>query len=302
MEKVMLPDIHRRIVNAKYIFERASSVQAEYNEISQSISLLLMHDAIELLMLSILDHLNVIAPKKREFMEFWSIMKQANYPDPPDKIAMESLNTMRVALKHKGVLPNPKEVRELLSRARGFFENVLKSYCNLSYADVSLIDLVPDQNVRAILTEARRKFLDQDKDNAMIDLQVAFHKIQQPEGKTLPRLEVPRQPNWPSELRIAGWEAYLSNLHSFLLESASVTNALMFGIDPVRYATFKQTGPNLQWSVAGTYTAMLFRSYQDITLEAFEDFVWFLIDYALKVSEAYIPTVVRTWARVPVAI
>jgi len=87
----MLADIHRRIVNAKYILERASAIQAEANEMSQSISLLLTHDAVELLMLSVLDHLNVPAPKKREFLDFWSFMKQAHHPDPPDKIAMESL-------------------------------------------------------------------------------------------------------------------------------------------------------------------------------------------------------------------
>jgi hypothetical protein len=46
----MHQDIHRRIVNAKYVMERAASVQAERNEMSQSISVLLMHDAVELLM------------------------------------------------------------------------------------------------------------------------------------------------------------------------------------------------------------------------------------------------------------
>ena len=50
----MLPDIHRRIVNAKYIFERATGIQTEDAEMSLSIALLLAHDAIELLMLAVL--------------------------------------------------------------------------------------------------------------------------------------------------------------------------------------------------------------------------------------------------------
>jgi hypothetical protein len=287
-------DIYRRIVNAKYVLERASSIQAERNEMSQSISLLLTHDAVELLMIAILDHLNVPMSKKREFMDFWGLLKQAGHQDPPDKTAMESLNTIRIGLKHKGVLPNPNEVRDLLTRARGFFENILKSYCNTSYADISLVDLVPDQDVRATLIEARRKFLSGDKDHAMVDLQLAFHKMQQPEGKVLPRLQAPKAPTLPNELRRAGWEEYLKQLHSFLQSNASITNALMLGIDPLRYSDFTQTGPTLQWNMAGTYTVMFWQSYDTVSLERFDDLIAFLIDYALKVSEAYIPKIVRT--------
>jgi hypothetical protein len=53
----MHPDIHRRRVNAKYVLERASSVQAERNEMITSIAVLLLHDAIELLMIAVLDRL-----------------------------------------------------------------------------------------------------------------------------------------------------------------------------------------------------------------------------------------------------
>jgi uncharacterized membrane protein len=55
----MLPDIHRRVVYAKYVLERADKMQAESNEMSLSIALLLMHDAIELLMIAVLDHLKI---------------------------------------------------------------------------------------------------------------------------------------------------------------------------------------------------------------------------------------------------
>jgi hypothetical protein len=53
----MHQDIHRRIVNAKYVLERAGSIQAERNEMSQSICVLLMHDSVELLMIAVLDDL-----------------------------------------------------------------------------------------------------------------------------------------------------------------------------------------------------------------------------------------------------
>jgi hypothetical protein len=77
----MLPDIHRRIVHAKYVLERAAKIQAEGNEMSLSISLLLMHDAVELLMLAVLDYLKVTPKNKREFMDFWPDIEKDGHPN-----------------------------------------------------------------------------------------------------------------------------------------------------------------------------------------------------------------------------
>ncbi len=260
---------------------------------SQSVCVLLMHDAVELLMIAVLDHLNIAAPKKREFMDFWGLIKQMTQQDAPDKAAMESLNTIRVALKHKGVSPNSNDVRDLLTRTKGFFENILKSHCGVSYADVSLVDLVPDQDVRTTLIEARRKFLSGDKDHAMVELQLAFHKLKYCNGNDLPKLRAPKAPTLTGELRRGGWEQYLSQLHCFLEISATYTNALMLGIDPYRYSDFERSGPVLQWTMAGTYTVVFAKSYESVSIERFDELTAFLIDYALKVSEAYIPRAIQ---------
>jgi len=281
----MLPDIRRRIVNAKYVLERAAGIQAESNEMSISISLLLIHDAIELLMLAVLDHRNIKAKERREFMDFWTDIKQAGLPVPPDDIPMRSLNKLRVGLKHHGNLPNSQTVRDLLPRARGFFENVLKSYCDLDYEDVSLIDLIADEEVREILKVARQKFIEGDKTTAMTDLKVAFHKIEHPGGKGLPKLHAPRKPSLPSQIdREVG--PYLEQLHDFLDRCATRTNLLTIGVDLRRYADFTRSGPALLWSVTGKYQAQhSVMGYEHVSSEKFDGFIAFLIDYALKVSE-----------------
>ena len=92
----MLPDILRRIVVAKYVLQRASKMQDEGNEVSLSISLLLMHDAVEMLMIAVLDHLKISVRPKREFTNFWSEIKQAGHPEVPDSVAMQSLNKLRL--------------------------------------------------------------------------------------------------------------------------------------------------------------------------------------------------------------
>ena len=283
----MLPDIHRRVVNAKYILERAARMQRESNEMSIAVSLLLMHDAVELLMHAVLDHLSV--KKKYEFMGFWSAIKEAGYPEPHDYAPMETLNKLRVGLKHSGILPRSQTVQELLPRARGFFENVLKAYCAVDYASVSLIDLIADEEVRSLLNEAQSKFSSGDKVGGLTNLKIALHKVENPKGKHLPLMQAPSTPRIPNEMARAGWDQYLNHLHPFLGESASRMNATMLGVDPIRYAAFVRSTPNVQWSMAGTHTVIMMRSYDSVSQADFTELLDFIIEYAVKASEAYIP-------------
>lgn len=287
----MLPDIHRRIVNAKYVLERAARTQSESNEMSMAISLLLMHDAVELLMHAVLDHLSL--KKKFEFMTFWATIKEGGYPEPPDHAPMEVLNKLRAGLKHSGILPRPQTAQELLPRARGFFENVLKAYCSLDYAGVSLIDLVPDEEVRAFLNEAQSKFASGDKPGALTSLKLALHKIEYPKGKRLALMQAPAKPRIPSEMGRAGWDQYLDQIHSFLDQAASRMNAAMLGVDPVRYGAFVRSTPLVQWAMSGNYTVIMTSTYDKVSEAQFAEMLDFLIEYALKASEAYIP--IASW-------
>ena len=274
MVTAMLPDIRRRIVNAKYVLEREARIQAESNEMSLSISLLLMHDAVELLMLAVLDHLQLATRKRREFMDFWSDIKQAGHAEPPDFVLMDSLNKLRVGLKHNGNLPHPQAVRDLLPRVMGFFENVLKAYCGLSYSDVSLIDLVPDQEVCSLLHDAQKMFSSGKKAEALTNLKIALHKVEHPKAKHLSLLQAPRKPSLPSEVARAGWGKYLDELDSFLRESALRTNAAMFGVDPARYGSFIRNTPIVQWSVSGKSTVVLTSTYSAVSEEDFTEMVF----------------------------
>jgi hypothetical protein len=113
------------------------------------------------------------------------------------------------------ILPRSQTVQELLPRTRGFFENVLKAYCGLDYAGVSLIDLVPDQEARDLLNGAQSKFASGDKAGAVTNLKLAFHEVENPKGKRLPLMQAPAKPRIPSEMGRAGWDQYLNQLHSF---------------------------------------------------------------------------------------
>jgi hypothetical protein len=285
----MLPDILKRVVYAKYVLQRAAGLQAESNELSLSVSLLLMHDAVELLMLAVLDDLQIPPKKNREFMDFWPLVRDSGRQEPPDKIPMDSLNRLRVSLKHAGNQPHPPTVRELLPRVRGFFENVLQAYSGISYADISMIDLVQDQEVRDLIKGAQAKF-SCDKPEALRSLKIALHKLENPAGMHLPLLHPPAKPRLSSDMAKSGWDQYLNQLHSFLGQSAVRANAAMLGIDPVRYGVFLSKTPNVIWSYSGESQTVHTSTYQHVSENDFSEMIDFLIDYALKASEAYVST------------
>src|SRR5438445_9459587 len=130
------PDIRKRLLYAKYLLSRAKKAQIERNELAVAVSLLLMHDASELLMLAIADHLQL--GSKWSFMEFWEKVKKSGLKEPGHRIPMEQLNSLRVGLKHKGTLPHAQTVRDLMPRVDAFCEEVTKDLLGLDFAELSL--------------------------------------------------------------------------------------------------------------------------------------------------------------------
>src|SRR2546428_10766989 len=91
--------------------------------------------------------------------------KRKEPTEPPQRILMDSLNNMRVGLKHKGNLPNAQRVRDLLPRVESFCEDVTKMYLQVDFGELSLADLVADEDVRNALRDAQ-KALTKDKNDA----------------------------------------------------------------------------------------------------------------------------------------
>ena len=88
-------------------------------------------------------------------------------------------------------------------------------------ADIRLIDLILSRSYRIkrsrqYLSELARKLEAGDKSSAMADLKIAFHKLEKPSGKHLPKLQAPKKPSLPREMVRARWEDYLGQSIRFL--------------------------------------------------------------------------------------
>ncbi|MGI4756596.1 MAG: hypothetical protein ACRYGF_07075 [Janthinobacterium lividum] len=285
----MLPDILQRVVNAKYILERAFLIQDEESEAGSSIALLLAHDAVEMLMLAALDHVGAKPSSKRNFMDFWADMKRATDREPGDRIPLESLNKLRVGLKHNGNQPHQQTVKALLPRCKGFFENVLSGYCNLQYASISLLDLIGDLEVAALIKKAEESFSSGQKDHAMMHLKFAYYRILDPVDRYLPLITVPKKPPTSRALQQLGLDKYFADLSSFLSQSVSTTNANILKVDHANYMEYNVIGPGIIWSWAGIAQVQFMQSFAHFTAEDFSRWKVFLVDFALKAQSAYLP-------------
>jgi hypothetical protein len=180
-----------------------------------------------------------------------------------------------------------RQLKILPSEAK-VFENLLSAYCDLVYADVSLVEMITDSEVVALIKKAEDSFRAGDRSSAMLHLKFAFHKIAHPEGKYLPLLTAPEAPTISSELRATGFAPYFKQLHSFLNESSQTANANLLKIDRGLYVAFQKSSPFIRWSMTGTAIAQSSTDHRGLSGEEFHAWREFIIDYAFKAQAAYL--------------
>jgi hypothetical protein len=278
-------DIRKRLLYAKYLLSRARRAQGEGDELGVAISLLLMHDAAEMLMLAVADHLQVNMPKKWDFMDFWTEIRK-NHAEPPQRIAMESMNKMRVALKHNGTLPHAQTVRDLLPRLETLCEEAANTYLDgLNFGELSLADLVENDEVRNLLVEARQAFATSNKAEAFLKLKVAFDMLNRQLADKVQLISTPRSVvsgQWPHDIR-----QIVKRYEELFAKMADTINMLTLGIDPIKHASFSRISPAVSWTASGMYHSHTWRTYDDIPAQVFETNFNFVVEVSLRISEVF---------------
>lgn len=276
------PDLRKRLLYTKYLLFRAKREQAERNDLGVAVSLLLMHDASELIMLAVADHLQL--GSKWSFMEFWEKVKQSGRKEPGHRIPMEQLNGLRVGLKHKGTLPHVQTVRDLMPRVDAFCEEVTKDLLDLDFAELSLADLVANDDVRSTLREAEQALANGDKNDAFLKVRLAFDKLHRSISANVALIEEPDSISIPSGAVSHGMKSSVERFQKTVLESVQTLNVMMLGIDPVRYRFFIAETPHVSWTASGLYQSVTLRDHSDAPNEVFHTCFEFVVEVALNAA------------------
>jgi hypothetical protein len=275
-------DVRKRILYTKYLLFRAKKALTEPSDLGVAVSLLLMHDASELLMLAVTDHLQLASNWR--FMEFWEKVKQKGHKEPGQRIPMEQLNSLRVGLKHKGILPHAQSVRDLMPRVEAFCEEIAKDLLDIDFPELSLADLISDNDVRKSLRTAQQALAAGEKGNAYLNLRLAFDKLQRLISKDISHIRKPKGIKIPTSALPSDTRKGLLNLQSTVFDIVGTLNTLMLGIDPVRYRFLLSNTPAVSWTLSGNYQALFTHDYSQVPDEVFQTLFEFVVEVALNAA------------------
>src|SRR6266700_1150673 len=106
------PPTMTRLAFVRLLFQQGTD-QSQLPEPLNATSVLSLHDASELLLGAIADHLGASLPKHLPFMDHWKNLSPDRLPggvELPARQRMDRVNELRNALKHKGTLPSKAAV------------------------------------------------------------------------------------------------------------------------------------------------------------------------------------------------
>ena len=141
------------------LYELARENLSSANDLSLSIGVNLIQDAVETFLLAVGEHVNAPTLSNTSFDRYFELIDQKITPkELPFRAKLIALNKLRVNAKHYGLAPSQSETQGLIITIREFFDEVAKSILGLSFASVSLIDLVRDGNAKELLKSAEESF------------------------------------------------------------------------------------------------------------------------------------------------
>jgi hypothetical protein len=289
----MTPDLMKRLIYSKYLFTRAKSLQQIGNELSSAEALLAAHDSVEMLMRVIMDHLGA-APKADRFMEFYKTVEERTGAEPPYESAMDRLNHLRVSFKHKGNLPHPDVVADLMPSVAAFCVESTDRYLGLKYEAVSLCDLVQDAEARDGVREAERAYSEGKVPDALLALGKAFDKLHGDACRTHSsaliqqgfscRLDTVRI--LQNEHRRLEESLGLDQLRKLLQQVIDTVDVIILGIDPGRFRRFSDSTPLRSYSAFGDMMYGWQRDPQTLTSGDFDFCHQFVIEFALRLASS----------------
>ena len=144
--------------------------QSRSSELTSFFSILSFHDSIEMF-------LKLAAEKKgksdcQHFMDYWD-----RIPELTLKETLRNLNSRRVNLKHKGLIPGKIEIATSRVNATDFFEQNTPIIFGLQFSEISLFDLIKFTKPKEYLINAQNG-LDTNKiDTCIEEVTKAFYEL-----------------------------------------------------------------------------------------------------------------------------
>lgn len=164
----------RRLGFIRYLYEGAVQ-QSHQSGLRQATSILTFHDAVEMaLVLGLLHH--DLRLRDQNFSQYWRELEEAGVT-LTQRSTMETMNRVRVDLKHRGIMPAQVEIESARVHVRDFFVENIPIMFGLNLEDASLVPMVFYTEARGHLEQAEVQMKQHLYNDAMTKIAFAFHAL-----------------------------------------------------------------------------------------------------------------------------
>ncbi|TIX50336.1 hypothetical protein [Alteraurantiacibacter aquimixticola] len=166
----------QQILLARYYLHLASEQMVSPQQSSKFVAINLLHEAIEATLIACADHLNAKLPDRCTFEQYLDkIDDKLADRELPLRARILQFNRARVAAKHHLTLPNDEFIDLMGKIVPEFIRDTVLIVFDKNIDEVSLIDLVEDENLKEYLRESQIHISSGDFYESLISSRKAFY-------------------------------------------------------------------------------------------------------------------------------
>lgn len=295
-----------------------------------SSAVLTFHDVCEFLFIVAVEHVGTGQEISLRETFLTNINKKFRGPDGrlmSSRDAVERLAGYRDAFKHRGAIPGPDQLESARRDATRFLESNCPRFFGLEFADISMLHIVPQQEVRDHLKAARQLAETDNIAGAMGELALAFDQLLTDwgRGKRLRGSAFLSAPfdltrTYRTDRRLdfyptpsdQGLRQTMSSLASSVkqefknvdTELETIRDLLriqMAGVDMAGYLRFAMIAPEVSKSMGGGRTPLDMEGQLHYTPANYDSCELFVVDSALRMAQSdfklWMPQTFGDWNR-----
>lgn len=299
-----------RLVLSKRLFQRGVVEYAKGgNEEAMALAVLPFHDCMELFLQCVADEVGVKDTKGLPLPKYPGKIKDATQKSMIRPSVLEKINSLRVALKHHGLLPGAAAVKDLSAEIEDFLEKNSSEFLGRSFRDVSLGGLISDVEVRGHVKAAEAALEAGGYKETLEALAVAFHVLTGASASArAPRALQPRMeldtvlvdPNDAPSLKDSEengrFQRMIKGMNQRYERLVDVVEALQLGVDAGNYLRFRYLTPHVYWRGSDGQWRPTWTEHTALhdTKENALFCLTFVIDAALRVQDS--PLLLDPWS------
>jgi hypothetical protein len=302
----MLPPdlLLRRLAFIRYLYDLAVR-QSLQPEPLQAASVLTFHDSVELFLELATEHRSG-KRRARDLMDYVDVLAGAPTPyQVSDRGALQAVNDVRNALKHRGVIPSRITVESCRANAGAFFLSNTQPIFDVVFDQISMVDLVKCAEARTRLANGRRHLENGDCENGIAEIAIAYRVLIDDVTRRTGRWFVGKSPLEFVELSSFGLssldfanrggepfprgaehaiQSFANDVQRSLESMEGALAVLCLGLDYTRYFQFLALTPGVSSNSKGEYTAS--KPIPKRSLEECRMCLDFVVDSALRIQDS----------------